>query len=87
MKKNYINYHAWRAKKGNFFLICQEVNSVSVSIDTWLIDLGATTHISVSMQGCRSYRKPKDGERYIYVGNDNKVEVEAIRYIYITYEN
>jgi hypothetical protein len=32
------------------------------------------------MQGCRSYRKPRDDERYIYVGNDNKVEVEAIRH-------
>jgi gag-polypeptide of LTR copia-type len=34
MKKNYTNYHAWRAKKGNFSLICEEVNSVSVLIDT-----------------------------------------------------
>jgi hypothetical protein len=42
--------------------------------------LGATTHISVSMQGFRSYRKLKDGERYIYVGDDNKAEVEAIGY-------
>jgi GAG-pre-integrase domain/Integrase core domain len=30
------------------------------------------------MQGCRNYRKPRDDERYIYVGNDNKAEVEAI---------
>jgi hypothetical protein len=30
------------------------------------------------MQGCRNYRKPMDGERYIYVGDDNKVEVEVI---------
>ena len=30
------------------------------------------------MQGCLSYRKPNDVERYIYVGNGNKVEVEAI---------
>jgi hypothetical protein len=78
MKKNCTNYHAWRAKKGNFSLICEEVNSVSVSIDTWWIDSGATTHISVSMQGCRNYRKPRDGERYIYVGDVNKAEVEAI---------
>jgi hypothetical protein len=32
------------------------------------------------MQGCRSYRKPRYGERYIYVGDDNKVEVKVIRY-------
>jgi hypothetical protein len=41
-------------------------------------DLGATTHISVSMQGCQSYRKLKDRERYIYIGDDNKAEVEVI---------
>jgi hypothetical protein len=80
MKKKYINYHAWRAKKGNFSLICEEVNSVSVLIDTWLIDSGATTHISMSMQGCQNYRKSRDGERYIYVGDGNKAEFEAIKY-------
>jgi gag-polypeptide of LTR copia-type len=80
MKKNYTNYHAWRAKKDNFSLICEEVNSVLVLIDTWWIDSGATTHIYVSIQGCRNYRKPRDGERYIYVGDGNKAEVEAIRH-------
>jgi hypothetical protein len=80
MKKNYINYHAWCAKKYNFSFVCEEINSVSVLIDTWWIDSGSTTHISVSMQGCRNYRKPRDGEKYIYVGNDNKAEVEAIGY-------
>jgi hypothetical protein len=42
--------------------------------------LGATTHISVSMQGCRSYRKSREGERYIYIGDGNKAEIEAIRH-------
>jgi GAG-pre-integrase domain len=65
-------------QRGNFSLICEEVNSVSVSIDTWWIYSGATTHISVSMQGYRNYRKPRDDERYIYVGDDNKAEVEVI---------
>jgi hypothetical protein len=51
---------------------------VSVSIDTWWIDSGATTHIFVSIQGCRNYRKPRNGERYIYVGDNNKAEVETI---------
>ena len=45
---------------------------------TWWIDSGATTHICVSMQGCLSFRKPNDGERYIVVGDGKKVEVEAI---------
>jgi hypothetical protein len=43
-------------------------------------DLGATTHISVSMHGCQSYRKLKDHERYIYIGDDNKAEVKPIRH-------
>jgi GAG-pre-integrase domain len=30
------------------------------------------------MQGYRNYHKSRDGERYIYVGDDNKVEIEAI---------
>ena len=49
-----------------------------VSRHTWWIDLGATTHISVSMQGCLSCRRPSDGERYIYIRDDKLVEVEAI---------
>ena len=78
-KKQCSNYHAWRAKNGTLLnLVCSEVNLTSVPKHTWWIDSGATTHISVSMQGCLSYRKPNDGERYIFVGDDKKVEVEAI---------
>jgi hypothetical protein len=32
----------------------------------------------VSIQNYRNYRKLRDDERYIYVGDDNKAEVEAI---------
>ena len=72
-------YAAWRAKKGMFHsLVCFEANLSSVPRNTWWIDSGATIHISVSMQGCLSYRKPSDGERYIYVGDGESVEVEAI---------
>ena len=42
------------------------------------MDSSATTHISVSMQGCLSCRKPVDAERFIYVGDGNRIEVEAI---------
>ncbi|CAH9111538.1 unnamed protein product, partial [Cuscuta europaea] len=59
-------------------LVCCEVNLTSVPKDTWWVDSGATTHISVSMQGCLSCGKPIDGERYIYVGDGKWVEVEAI---------
>ncbi|KAL4320124.1 hypothetical protein GQ457_18G006850 [Hibiscus cannabinus] len=59
-------------------LVCSEVNLASVPRNTWWIDSGATTHISISMQGCLSYRKPSDGERNIFVGDGKSVEVEAI---------
>jgi len=32
------------------------------------------------MQGCLSYQKPSDGERYIFVGDEKSVKVEVIRY-------
>ncbi|KAF2308039.1 hypothetical protein GH714_034672 [Hevea brasiliensis] len=41
---------------------------------TWWIDSGAITHISVYMQGCLNYRKPNDGERYIYIGDGKSIE-------------
>ena len=47
-------------------------------VDTWWIDTGATTHISVTMQACHSSRLPIDGERYIYTGNGKKAQVQAI---------
>jgi transposase InsO family protein len=73
------NYHAWRAKKGkSLVMVCTEVNLSSVSRYTWWIDSGATTHISISLQGCLNCRKPSDDERFIFVGDGNKVEVEAI---------
>ncbi|GMI70291.1 hypothetical protein HRI_000698400 [Hibiscus trionum] len=79
LKKDCTKYHAWRAKKGmNLILVCSEVNLASVPRNTWWLDSGATTHISVSMQGCLSYRKPNDGERNIFVGDGKSVEVEAI---------
>ena len=78
-KKHCINYHAWHAKKGMLLgLVCSEVNLISVPERTWWLDSVATTHISVSMQGCLNYQPLNDGERYIYVGDDNKVPVEAI---------
>ncbi|CAJ2664638.1 unnamed protein product [Trifolium pratense] len=79
MKKDCSKYAAWREKKGNFFtFVCSEINLVSVPKDTWWVDSGATTHISMSMQGCLWSRPPSDAERFIYVGDDNKVAVEAI---------
>jgi hypothetical protein len=84
MKKQCTNYQAWVAKKEkekrgtHSSFVCSEVNIVLVPIDTWWINSGATTHVSVSMQGCLSHRKPSDVERYIYSGDGNMTEVEVI---------
>ncbi|RVW30669.1 Retrovirus-related Pol polyprotein from transposon TNT 1-94 [Vitis vinifera] len=79
MKKTCTKYAAWREKKGTLLnFVCSEINLAVVPTDTWWIDTGATTHISVTMQGCLRSRMPTDGERYIYVGNGNKAAVKAI---------
>ncbi|CAJ2653575.1 unnamed protein product [Trifolium pratense] len=79
MKKDCSKYASWREKKGNFLtFVCSEINLVSVPKDTWWVDSGATTHISMSMQGCLWSRPPSDAKRFIYVGDGNKVAVEAI---------
>ena len=66
-------------KKGELLnFVCSEVNLALVPSDTWWIDSGATTHISVTMQDCLRSRMPIDGERYIYVENGNRAAVEAI---------
>ena len=61
-----------------YSLVCSEVNLVSMPGHTWWVDSGVTTHISMSLHGCLSCRKPTDGERYVYVGDGITFEVEAI---------
>ncbi|KAK8952136.1 hypothetical protein KSP39_PZI003213 [Platanthera zijinensis] len=79
MKKDCAKYAAWRIKKGELLnFVCSEVNLSTVPRNTWWIDSGATTHISVSMQGCLRSRKPNDAERFIFVGDGKSVQVEAI---------
>lgn len=55
-----------------------EVNLTLVFGDTWWIDSGPTTHISVFIHDSLNCQKTNDGERYIYVANGKKVEVEVI---------
>jgi len=47
-------------------------------MDSWWVDSGATTHISMSLQGCLWSRPPSNTETFIYVGDGNKVSVEVI---------
>lgn len=59
-------------------LVYSETNLVEVPRNTWWLDSGATTNISVSLQGCLSYQTPADAERRIHVADENPVHVEAI---------
>ena len=77
--KTCTKYATWHEKKGTLLnFVCSKINLSIVPTDTWGIDTGATTHISVTMQGCLRSRMPTDAKRYIYVGNDNKVAIKAI---------
>ena len=79
VKKKCTKYHAWRAKKGMFLtLVCSENNLASVPRNTWWLDFGATSNISVSMQGCLSYRKPISAEIYVCVGDGKSMEVKVV---------
>ena len=78
-KKDCAKRLEWFKKKGTFFsYVCSEVNLVSVPKYTWWVDSGATTHVSVSLQGCLNHRKPNEDERFIYQGDGKAKEVEAV---------
>ena len=79
MKKECPKYAAWHVKKDKFLtLVCSEVNLAFVPKDTWWVDSGATTHISMTMQGCLWSQLPSDDERFIFVGDGKKIAMEAI---------
>ena len=79
MKKKCPKYATWRVKKGeSLALVCFKVNLAFILKDTWWVDSSATTHISVTMQGCLWSRLPSDNERFIFVGDGKNVAVEAI---------
>ncbi|KAF7843870.1 Retrovirus-related Pol polyprotein from transposon TNT 1-94 [Senna tora] len=88
VKKDCSKFVTWRVKNNTFLnFVCYEVNLAVVPIDTWWVDSGSTAHISVSMQGCLRSRMPNDAERYIYVGNCNRVAVKAIGDFRIRFSN
>ncbi|KAA0047806.1 Retrovirus-related Pol polyprotein from transposon TNT 1-94 [Cucumis melo var. makuwa] len=79
LKKYCPKYAKWRVKKGKLLtFVCSQVNLAFVPTDTWWIDSGATTHISISLQGCLWSRSPNDAERFIYIDDGKEIEVEAV---------
>ncbi|RVW46052.1 Retrovirus-related Pol polyprotein from transposon TNT 1-94 [Vitis vinifera] len=77
-KLQFMGHHSKRSKRNKIKRSLVSFARSCSATDTWWIDTGATTHISVTMQGCLRSRMPTDGERYIYVGNGNKATVKAI---------
>ncbi|RDY05986.1 hypothetical protein CR513_10102, partial [Mucuna pruriens] len=86
MKKHCPKYVAWHVKKGKFLaLVCSEVNLTFVPKDTWWVHCGATTHISVTMQGFLWSRLPSDYERFIFVNDGNKLKTKFILDLFETF--
>ena len=79
LKKDCPKYAQWLQKKGIFLSLVNSISLLSsVPKNTWWLDTGATNHISVSLQGCTSKRKPNQGEKYLYMGAGDPLEVEWI---------
>ena len=50
------DYEKWdRSNRMSHGLVCSEVNLALVPGNTWWLEFGATTDISVSMKGCLNY--------------------------------
>ena len=78
-KQKCPKFVAWRIKKGTLLkLVFCESNLTYVPIHTWWIGFGATTHVSISLQGCLWSQPSNDAERFIYVGDGKTAKVEAI---------
>ena len=79
VKKDCIKRKAWFENRGiNLSFVCYESNLAKVPSNTWWIDSGATTHVTNLMQGFLTTRKPKESEKFLYMGNRLKVGVIAV---------
>ncbi|KAM0968159.1 hypothetical protein TB1_015836 [Malus domestica] len=82
MKKDCEKRKNWKVKKGISFVeifVCFETNLVEVPPNSWWFDTGCSVHITNSLQGfTRGTTTTKNEVFQVYVGNGNKVAVEAI---------
>jgi transposase InsO family protein len=75
-----------KAKKGNYMrllttplaFVCFESNLVDVPLNSWWVDIGASIHVTNSLHGFKSKKRPYDGEVAVYMGNGEKALVEFI---------
>ena len=79
-KKGCTKCHDWCVKKDTFLiLVCFKVDLALVSRNILWVDSSATTHTSVSIQGCLSYQKSVDGERHLFRGHKKKKEKNRLK--------
>ncbi|KAI5409610.1 hypothetical protein KIW84_055153, partial [Lathyrus oleraceus] len=55
-----------------------ESNLIEVPNNNWWLDSGATTHVSHIMQGFLSIQTIKGSEKFLYMGNKMKTQIEGI---------
>lgn len=70
---------AWFEKKGELIAyVCFELNLTEAPHNTWWVDSGCTIHVSNTMQGFLTIQTIKPNERFVFVGNRQKVPVEGV---------
>ncbi|KAI0524826.1 hypothetical protein KFK09_004214 [Dendrobium nobile] len=78
-QKDCLKRKAWFEKKGKpSAFVCFESNLAEVPYNTWWIDSGCTTHVSNVMQGFLTTQTIKPNEKFVFMGNRVKAQVEAI---------
>ena len=55
--------------------ICFESNVIDVPYNTWWLDSGATIHSCIYVHVMMSRRSPTSQEKYVFMGDDTKVQV------------
>ena len=78
-KNECLKRKAWFEKKGiHYVSVCFESNLIEVPSNTWWLDTGATTHVSHISQGFLTIQPIKESEKFLFMGNRMKAQVEGI---------
>lgn len=79
IQKECPKFREWLDKKGSYFsYVTYESFSIDVPSNTWWVDSGSMIHVTNSLQGFRSKKMLRKGERTIKVGNGDELHVEAV---------
>ena len=66
-------------KKGNILMI--ETNIIDVLMNTWWLDIGATIHVTNSLQGMICQRGLTNLEQHVYMGDNSRAKMDITRII------